>query len=204
LPPLSYEAGRQAGAIQNPPAGHFEKACFETKTTKPMKRTKITDIKKVQAFLDEGQGSATARILASHDIETLAAYGEKRLEELGLAKSYRAGATAHYYPPQVPNSYKYPADGTYATITRGSSGWYLTDVHRGQTGSRSYGASWRRAIKLTAAQQIQLINASDLYTDVTALPNSAFENQLRWRLQQDPKLLASLQVTEKTLELHTL
>jgi len=162
-----------------------------------MKRTKITDTEKVQAFLDEGQGRATARTLSPHDIETLAAYGEKRLEELGLAKSYRAGATAHYHPPRVANSYNYAAEGTYAVVTRGSSEWYLTDVRRVQTGSQSYGGCARHAIRLTAAQQIQLINHSDLYSDVTALPNAAFaDKMLPYRLRQDPKLLASLQVTQ--------
>jgi hypothetical protein len=162
-----------------------------------MKKTKTTDTTGVQAILDEGQGKATARILLPHDITALAAYGERRLEELGLAKSYRSGATAHYSPPRVPNSYNYRADGTYATITRGSTGWYLTEVRRGDTGSQSYGGSARHAIRLTSAQQIQLINSSPLYSDVTALPNSAFGPQILYRLRQDPKLLSLLQVTEK-------
>jgi hypothetical protein len=169
-----------------------------------MKKTKTTDTTGVQAILDEGQGKATARTLTPHDIEQLAAYGEKRLEELGLAKHYRVGAKAYYSPPRVPNSYKYRADGTYATITRGSSGWYLTEVRRGDTGSQSYGGSSRHAIRLTAAQQIQLINNSELYSDVIALPNSVFDPWTLTRLKTEPKLrtdtaklLSLLQVTEK-------
>jgi hypothetical protein len=160
-------------------------------------KIKVTDTEKIREALSESQGRATARILSPTDINNLAAYGERRLDELGLAKSYRAGAKAHYYPPKVANSYKYAADGTYATVTRGGSGWYLTDVHRGQTGNKSYGGHWRSDITLSAAQQIQLINCSDLYTEVTALPNSAFDAPLRWQLRANPKLLGTLQVIQK-------
>jgi hypothetical protein len=167
-------------------------------------KTKITDTAKVIESLNEGQGKATARTLTPHDIEQLAAYGEKRLEELGLAKHYRVGAKAFYSPPRVPNSYKYRAEGTYATITRGSSAWYLTEVRRADTGSQSYGGSARHAIRLTAAQQIQLINNSELYSDVVALPNSVFDPWTLTRLKTEPKLrtdteklLSFLQVTEK-------
>ena len=107
----------------------------------------------------------------------------------------------HLYPPKVPNSYKYQASGTYATITRGGSAWYLTDVHRGPIGSKSYGGNWQQAIQLTEQQQLHLVNSSDLYSEVTALPNSAFDPQVLYRLRQDPKLLDSLRVIEINSEL---
>jgi hypothetical protein len=165
-----------------------------------MPKVKVTDTNKVLEALEEGQGRATARTVDTSDIAALALYGERRLEELGLPKKFRAGATVHYSPPKVANSYNYAADGTYATITRGSSHWYVTDVHRGQTGSQSYGGRDRRSIRLTPEQQIQLINNNDLFGDVFALPNSAIDNTLRWKVRQDPKLLASLQVIQKPEE----
>ena len=165
-----------------------------------MPKVKVTDTNKVLEALEEGQGRATARTVDISDIVALAAYGEKRLEDLGLPKRYRAGATAHYSPPKVPNAYKYSADGSYATLTRGSSHWYLTDIHRGQTGSQPHGGYSRRSIRLTPEQQIRLINESDLYADVFALPNAAIDNVLRWRVRQEPKLLASLQVIQKPEE----
>jgi hypothetical protein len=160
-------------------------------------KIKLSDTAKIIAALEEGQGRATARTASLHEVNALAEYAEQKLEKLGLAKSLRAGATAYYYPPQVPNSYDYAASGTFFTLQRGSSDWYLTEVSRGRTGHVNYGANATQQIRLSIDQQMYCVRTNPLFKDVRAVPLAAFDSSLLLEAHRNPKVLSNVVVTKK-------
>lgn len=139
-------------------------------------KIKITDTNKVNAAIAEVEGRATARCASAGDVLGLAKYAEVKLAAL-LAKSHWAGAQAHYRPGRVANSYNYRAAGTFFTITRGSSAWYLTSVSRDDVGSQSYGGGDHYDITLSVAQQLQIVALNPLLSGITAKAKPTAEEQ---------------------------
>lgn len=167
----------------------------QTKTNQM--KIKVSDTAKLIAALEEGQGRAKARRVDVSDVLALATYAELELEKLELAKSFRAGATAYYFPPKVPNSYDYAAAGTFFTLQRGSADWYLVEVSRGTTGHVNYGAGATQQVRLSVDQQMYCVRTNPLFKDVRAVPLSAFDPSLLMEAYRNPKVLSNVSVIKK-------
>ena len=109
----------------------------------------VTDKTKLQNAIDEAEGKANARTLSAGTVQGGAEKAEKRLDHLGIPKKHRTGCQVSFRPAQVANSYRSIAYGTYATIQRFPSGWFLVNVNRGATGSCSFGSWARQTLKLS-------------------------------------------------------
>lgn len=82
----------------------------------------------IDAVLSAVNSHATAhRYTTAAEIVAIADAAEKRLEALGVAKKYRAGAVvAATSGDSVPNSYKFARTATAVRLERRSAAWYLT------------------------------------------------------------------------------
>lgn len=103
----------------------------------------------VQKKLDAVQSRCTARTIDYEDITLNAKRAERKLGELGIKQKARKGCSVHMSPSRVTNSYRYPAEGTYARLERGSRDWFLVSAGRGYTSSCAYGASGRDELVLS-------------------------------------------------------
>ena len=97
-----------------------------------------------EAALDEAinaaNGRATAHTLNRSTLLQWVAAAEQRLAELGIPKCARRGAVARRMSGgSVPSAYKYPRTRTTATVERGGSAWYLTDIYSSETFDRRGG-----------------------------------------------------------------
>ncbi len=97
------------------------------------------------------EGRATARTISPEDLSAMINDAEKKLRALKIPKYLWKGCKVTRHPPRVANSYQYRAEGTTATLTRGSKDWYLTSIHRTTTGSESHGGHARDILTLTPA-----------------------------------------------------
>ena len=91
-----------------------------------------------EAALDEAinaaNGRATAHTLNRSTLLQWVAAAEARLAELGIPKCARRGAVARRMSGgSVPSAYKYPRTRTTATVERGASAWYLTEIAASET-----------------------------------------------------------------------
>lgn len=119
-----------------------------------MNRINITHTAKIIAALDAAQGRATARTISPEDLVAHAAEAEKQMETAGVPKALRRGATLRILPARVANSYKYAAEGTRATLERGSTGWFLTSASRGHCGHCSYGGYGRAQLEMVETPEL--------------------------------------------------
>ena len=99
-------------------------------------RIKISN--KNEAALNEAinaaNGRATAHTLNRSTLLQWVASAEQRLAELGIPKCARRGAVARRMSGgSVPSAYKYPRTRTTATVERGGSAWYLTEIAASET-----------------------------------------------------------------------
>ena len=84
----------------------------------------------VNAALAAVNGRAEAFAITSWwEVAEIAREAEERLQAAGVPKAARKGVVVSHVPagPSA-RAYKYDARSTEVTITRGSSGWYLTGV----------------------------------------------------------------------------
>jgi len=117
-----------------------------------MKEIKITQAStaKIEAALALVNGTAVSHTYSRFDqIEALIVDAEKRLTNLLVAKKYFVGArfnaTSGY---AVGNAYKYSRDATSVTLTRKSSGWFLTDA----VSTKIYKDGGKKILRLTEGQ----------------------------------------------------
>lgn len=96
-------------------------------------------------------GKKTRCIHQAEDVISAAERAERKLEDLGLQKSCRAGATAQANLAGPGKSYGYSLDGTRIALERLTSGWYLTDV----TLQRIYPGGPERMEILIEASQLE-------------------------------------------------
>ena len=105
----------------------------------------------ITAALVAANGRATAHTFngATPIIEAAVA-AEAKLELLGLSKAQRMGAKAVAHSGGLlPRSYKYQRVTTMVTITRGSSGWFVTSIATHEYWNFSSGGTY---VSLTATQ----------------------------------------------------
>jgi hypothetical protein len=98
------------------------------------------------------QGSARADILVGDDLLHFAETAERKLEQAGIAASYRAGAALHVTPlgPSC-TAYKYPRIGTAVHLERKASGWVLVHASRQKAWPRQQG---HQRLTLTTRQKV--------------------------------------------------
>jgi hypothetical protein len=119
-----------------------------------MARINVTQTAKITAALDAAQGRATARTISPEDLVTFAAEAEKQMEKAGIPKALRKGATLRILPARVANAYQYAAEGTSATLERGSTDWYLISASRGHCGHCSYGGYGRTQLEMVESPEL--------------------------------------------------
>lgn len=120
-------------------------------------KIKIDDknIAAIQAAVEKSNGTATAHTFrGAQALIDLARHAEAELQSLGLSKGSRLGAIAHASSGgSVANAYKYSRITSTATMTRGSSAWFLTSISTSETYRRTAGCV---EISLTAAQDAEV------------------------------------------------
>ena len=87
---------------------------------------------KLEELLNETQERCTTRILEVEDIKKLIEKIEKRLNDLGLAKTYRNGLTVDCNPflNEFPQAYKYTPSGTYIILNYDKNNWRVLNAYR--------------------------------------------------------------------------
>lgn len=125
--------------------------------TEKLKPVAITaeNTEELSAALDRIQGTAHADILSIADLVHLASAAERRLENAGIAASYRAGAILHVTPsgPSC-TAYKYARLGTAVQLERKASGWILMRAYRTKAWPRQVG---RQKLTLTPRQKMHVL-----------------------------------------------
>lgn len=116
-------------------------------------KIKITEQNReaIDAALAKANGKATAHTFTSaSSVSAAMRVAEAKLEDLGIPKGQRSGATARARSGgKLPNAYKYRRVVSYITITRGSSAWFLTEATTYETWDKSGGGTY---LTVTAAQ----------------------------------------------------
>lgn len=89
---------------------------------------KITN-ERLKLALEAANGRASRHTASLSDVIHAAANAESSLESLGLPKSVRCGAEVTFMSgSNVANAYKYARKVTMATMVRGASGWFVTQL----------------------------------------------------------------------------
>lgn len=113
---------------------------------------------KINKALAKVQGKCRMRCLELADLLNAVERAEKVLGELCLCKSAWTGCTVSLSPEKVANSYRGDAHGTACTLTRGSTGWFLTWVNRVICSSAPHGADRTERLWLIDTAKAQLPN----------------------------------------------
>ena len=124
--------------------------------------------KAIHDALRAANGKATTHAYTLIDeIQQIAAWGEKRLENLGIPKPEPPGAVfSATSGDQLPNAYKYTAKGTHVELVRRTSGWYLASVQPALIYPGARGTT--RWLHLTQKQDAKAIEV--LRREYTILP----------------------------------
>lgn len=87
---------------------------------------------KLQELLNTIQERCTARTIEVEDIKKLIEKIEKRLNELGLPKTYRDDLTVFCDPfkEEFAQSYKYIPEGTHVTLCYKNNNWRVLTAYR--------------------------------------------------------------------------
>lgn len=87
---------------------------------------------KLEELLNETQERCTTRTLDLEDVKKLIEKIEKRLTNLGLAKTYRNGLMVDCNPflNEFPQTYKYTPQGTNIILTYDKNNWRVFDAYR--------------------------------------------------------------------------
>lgn len=101
------------------------------------------------------QGSAHADILCADDLLHFAGAAERKLENAGIAASYRTGAVLHVTPsgPSC-TAYKYARLGTAVQMERKAFAWTLVRAYRTKAWPRQIG---RQQLTLTPRQKLLVL-----------------------------------------------
>ena len=139
---------------------------------KPIKIT-IANATAIHDALRAVNGRASTHAYTSlSEIQQVAAWGEKRLENLSIPKAQRGGAVfSAISGDQLPKAYKYRARGTWVEITRRSSAWYLTDadtadIYPGMRGT----TRWLRLTQAQDAKAIEVLRREYTIAEPVAQP----------------------------------
>lgn len=118
----------------------------------------LKKVEEVEAALDIAQENCCARLKSVQDIVCEALAAERELDQMRIPKSKRIGAKLLVQTESVPNSYKYAAYGTGATLIRGKNDWFLEEVRRERASCRSYGGEIPNYLYLGEKAQEHIVN----------------------------------------------
>jgi hypothetical protein len=104
---------------------------------------------KLIAAIDAAQNGAKMRRLSAEKVNAAIKAAEHELTIQEIPKKHWRGCRIRIEPPAVPNSYKYAAMGTSATIERYPSGWFLVGVGRSWCPKKAYGGSAVNKLELS-------------------------------------------------------
>lgn len=110
------------------------------------------DKKNGQKFIkaiDEAEGRATSRLLETYRLFDAVEDAEEKLYSMKIPQKARLGCTVFIEPEALPNSYKYGGQGTFASVQRYSTGWFLTGVRRDYCRTKSFGDGERSVLLLS-------------------------------------------------------
>lgn len=112
------------------------------------------------------QGRAHADILCAADLLHFASAAERKLENAGIAPSYRAGAMLHVTPsgPSC-TAYRYARLGTAVQLDRKASAWMLVRAYRINAWPRQVG---RQQLTLTHRQKLHVLKHAMKAHGITA------------------------------------
>lgn len=84
---------------------------------------------KIEAWIKEAEGKATARTIKAQDIADACQYIEKTL---GIAKTHMEGVefSVDIHAQNFPNAYKYRAESTQFEVIRQGGKWRVTNICR--------------------------------------------------------------------------
>lgn len=94
---------------------------------------------KLQELLNISQERCTARILEVKDVKKLIEKIEKRLNELGLPKTYRDNLTVFCDPfkEEFAQAYNYTPQGTHITLCYKNNNWRVLTTYRADCNGKS-------------------------------------------------------------------
>jgi hypothetical protein len=101
----------------------------------------VKNTEKIQKLINVVEGRATSRCLNVKKIEKAVLCAENKLKKLGIPKKYWIDTKIYFHPGKVCNSYEWSAKGTYATIIRKPSGWFVVDISRDNVYKQSSGSN---------------------------------------------------------------
>jgi hypothetical protein len=96
-----------------------------------MKKINLENKDKVNKAIDAAEHRCTARLLSYDELLSVVRDAENILREMRIPQRRWRGVYIDFHPENVAKAYKYPAEGTAARVERFASGWFLTDVYRG-------------------------------------------------------------------------
>lgn len=94
---------------------------------------------KLQELLNETQERCTTRILEVEDVKKLIEKIEKRLNDLGLLKTYRnyLKVDCNPYQEEFAQAYKYTPQGTHITLVYKNNNWRVLETYRANCNGKS-------------------------------------------------------------------
>lgn len=94
---------------------------------------------KLQELLNETQERCTARTLDLEDVKKLIEKIEKRLNDLGLLKTYRNDlkVDCNPYQEEFAQAYKYTPEGTKITLVYKNNNWRVLTAYRANCNGKS-------------------------------------------------------------------
>lgn len=101
-------------------------------------RINTNNTAKIAAALDKVQRGYHARCLTPDMVKDAATAASEHLVQLLPCKYWR-GFVVEYDPWCVPGAYKYGAEGTIISMTRGATSWFVTGIWRGPVATRPHG-----------------------------------------------------------------
>lgn len=104
---------------------------------------------KIKKELEAVENGCSARLFDLDRIAPAIENAEKVLNNLTIPKKYWDGCTIHFDPPKVANSYRGIPEGTFISVTKFPSEWFVTIVCRKHAGNCAFGDNGRETLILT-------------------------------------------------------
>lgn len=101
----------------------------------------VNDEDKIVNIIQKEEGRAEARIMVYCDIIGAIKSAEDSLQDENIPKKYWKGCRVFINPGKVPSSYSWPAEGTFITLEKYTSGWFMVTCCRDTVQSCKHGKS---------------------------------------------------------------
>ena len=109
----------------------------------------VSNSEAIIAAIKKAQGKATSFTLSESNVQQAVRDAENKLSNLGIPKKLWKRCYIRMIPELPANAYKYRPSGTYITISKGATAWFVTEISRCQTGTTSGGRRRMDVLYLT-------------------------------------------------------